>query len=271
MHRRSEGTVSLSQAWQQHPDWGRVPPLDLGGAEDGVRRLIVVSAHPDDESLGVGGLITTAHRAGVDVYIVLLTAGEDSHPPGREVSRQALATERLAEMEAAVALLAPGTPVVFLGAPDGGAADVEDQMVIALSDIVGDGSRTLLVAPWRHDGHPDHDAAGRAAAETARRTGARLVEYPLLMWRLRSPEAAPWDAMVRVDLEPEVLETKLAAIRAHESQVRALSPTDPPALSGPMLAHFTVPVEHLVLDAAPEARDDPAPGAASDDGVAQPV
>ena len=257
----------MSKTWQQHPAWGQVPPLELDGGPDGVNRLVVVSAHPDDESLGVGGLIATAHRAGLDVYVVLLTAGEASHPPGREMTRHALATERLAEMEAAVALLAPGTPVVFLGAPDGGAADVEDQMVVALRDIVGDGERTLLVAPWRHDGHPDHEAAGRAAAEVARLSGARLVEYPLLMWRLSGPEEAPWEQMVRLDLDPEVLETKLAAIRAHASQLRALSPGDPPALSGPMLAHFTVAVEHLVVGAA-------APGGPSDDAdeaLRQPV
>ncbi len=253
--------------WRQHPGWGRVPPLDLGSGDDGVRRLVVVSAHPDDESLGVGGLMATAHRAGVDVYVVLLTAGEASHPPARELTRHALATERLAEMDRAVALLAPGAPVVFLGAPDGGAADVEDEMVVALRDIVGDGDRTLLVAPWRHDGHPDHEAAGRAAAEVARQTGARLVEYPLLMWRLRDPEEAPWEQMVRLELCPEVLETKLAAIRAHASQVRALSPDDPPALSGPLLAHFTVGVEHLVLSGA-----DPGPGPVlGGDDLRQPV
>lgn len=256
----------MSQTWQQHPEWGRVPLLDLDVGPDGIRRLVVVSAHPDDESLGVGGLIATAHRAGLDVYVVLLTAGEASHPPGREMTRHALATERLAEMEAAVALLAPGTPVVFLGAPDGGAADVEDQMVVALRDIVGDGERTLLVAPWRHDGHPDHDAAGRAAAQVARLSGARLVEYPLLMWRLSAPEEAPWEHMVRLDLCPDVLETKLAAIRAHASQLRALSPADPPALSGPMLAHFTVPVEHLVVAGAATG-----PGGGHDDTLRQPV
>lgn len=254
----------MPETWQQHPEWGRVPPLDVASATERWHRLVVVSAHPDDESLGVGGLITTAHRAGIDVYVVLLTAGEASHPPGREVTRHALATERLAEMDRAVELLAPGTPVVFLGAPDGGAADVEDQMVVALGDIVGDGEGTLLVAPWRHDGHPDHEAAGRAAAEVARSSGACLVEYPLVMWRLSEPDDAPWEQMVRLDLAPEVRETKLAAIRAHASQLRALSTDDPPTLSGPMLAHFTGSAEHLVLTPADADALDP-----SDDALRQ--
>ena len=254
----------MPQSWQQHPEWGRVPTLDPRSIPDRWHRLVVVSAHPDDESLGVGGLIATAHRAGLEVYVVLLTAGEASHPPGREVSRHSLATERLAEMDRAVGLLAPGTPVVFLGAPDGGAADVEDQMVVALGDIVGDGAGTLLVAPWRHDGHPDHEAAGRAAAQVARSSGAWLAEYPLVMWRLGEPDAAPWRQMVRLELAPQLRETKLDAIRAHASQLRALSPDDPPALSGPMLAHFTGHAEHLVLTPAEADALDP-----DDDGLHQ--
>ena len=43
-------------------------------------RLVVVAAHPDDESLGAGGLIAAARAAGLAVYVVLLTAGEGSPP-----------------------------------------------------------------------------------------------------------------------------------------------------------------------------------------------
>lgn len=227
----------VAQQWQHHPSWGLAPELDLAGVE----RLVVVSAHPDDESLGVGGLVSRAHRAGVPVYLVLLTAGEASHPPHEQCSRHALATRRLAELDAAVDLLAPGSPVVFLGAPDGGVEDVEDEVVAALAEIVGDGQGTLLVAPWRHDGHPDHDAAGRAAARVAAGCSARLAEYPLLMWRHLDPADAPWDRMAAVRLDDDVLETKLAAIRAHSSQIR-------PGGEGQLLQHFSGAVEHVLVD-----------------------
>ena len=54
------------------------------------------------------------------------------------------------------------------------------------------GERTLLAAPWRHDGHPDHEAVGRAAAVAARRTDARLVEYPVWMWHWGTEQDLPW-------------------------------------------------------------------------------
>lgn len=227
---------------------------------------MVLSAHPDDESLGVGGLIALAHRAGIGVYLVLLTAGESSHPPAEHCSRHSLATRRLAEMDAAVELLAPGSPVVFLGAPDGGVADVEEEVVSALGEIVGEGHGTLLVAPWRHDGHPDHDAAGRAAARVAAACGADLVEYPLLMWHRLQPAEAPWNQMSVLRLDQASLEIKLAAIRAHSSQIRGAAGSAAP-LDGQFLGHFTVPLEHLVVS----TEQSPVPRGPASIGVVAPA
>ncbi|MBF4160120.1 PIG-L deacetylase family protein [Nocardioides acrostichi] len=252
----------MPRTWQEHPCW-RQRTLTLDEALADRDRVVVVSAHPDDESLGVGGLIAGAHRRGRQVYLVLLTAGEDSHPPRRETTRHALATQRLAEMDAAIEVLAPGSPVVFLGAPDGGVSAVEDQVVTALGEIVGDGSHTVLVAPWRHDGHDDHDAAGRAAARVAADTGAALLEYPVLMWRTTSPADAPWEAMRSIDLDDEEHATKLAAIRAHASQLESLSTTGSESLSGPLLDHFTGPAEHVFVPPAGQAPADASAGAHS--------
>ncbi|CAB4693242.1 unannotated protein [freshwater metagenome] len=205
-----------------------------------VRRLVVVSAHPDDESLGGGGLIALASRLGLTVYVVLLTAGESSHPSRDGMTRHALATTRLAEMENALARLAPDAPLVFLGAIDGEVATSEDAIAGALADLLGEsGPHTMLLAPWRHDGPPDHEAAGRAAAEAARRTGALLVEYPLSFWRHARPDDAPWSSMRRVDLDDSLREVKAAAIRCHSSQAAALS--------GRLLSHFTSEFEHYVV------------------------
>jgi LmbE family N-acetylglucosaminyl deacetylase len=221
--------------------------------ENPCSRLVVVAAHPDDESLGAGGLIATAAASGLAVYVVLLTAGEASHPESPTVTRHALATRRLAEAERALGILAPEAPLVFLGASDGGVAVVEAEVTASLVDLIGDGRSTLLVAPWRHDGHPDHEAAGRSAAAAAMRTGARLAEYPVWMWHRDHPDQAPWSQMRRVDLSPQVTQRKWLAIHAHATQVRPLSPLpqDHELLSGRVLAHFNAPVEHFVTESAP--------------------
>ena len=241
------------EAWHKHPSYGARPPLTLTHGGKACSRLVVVAAHPDDESLGAGGLIAAAAAAELPVYVVLLTAGEASKYASRGKTRHALATMRLAEMENALARLAPDNFLAFLGAPDGAVADAEEQVARSLTDLLGDASRTLLAAPWRLDGHPDHDAAGRAAAQAALASGARLVEYPLLAWTHRSPDDLPWDDVLCLELDAERQALKAAAIRAHASQVRPAPdhPDGASPLSGRVLAHFHTPYEHDIQTAPP--------------------
>jgi LmbE family N-acetylglucosaminyl deacetylase len=242
-----DGAHTSADAWRSHAQWGKVPPLTLTNGDEVCSRLVVVAAHPVDESLGAGGLIATAHRSATQVYVVLLTAGEAPTRTG-PMSRHALATQRLAEVEQAVQSLAPGAPVVYLGAAGGEVIDCEEAVAASLTELIGDGDRTMLVAPWRRDGHPDHDAAGRAAVEAARRTRARLVEYPIRAWQDRSPDHAPWREMRRLDLDPEVVRDKARAVAAHVSQVcpdpRGLAPA---ILPDRVLAHFRGAVEHFLV------------------------
>lgn len=247
-------------AWRAHPAYGAVPEIDLLGADQAWSRLVVVSAHPDDESLGAGGLIAAAHAAGLRVYVVLLTAGESSHQGAPGADRHALATLRLTEMENALARLAPDSPLVFLGVLDGQVADAESAITDSLTDLLGEAGNTLLVAPWSRDGHPDHDAAGRAARVAATRTGAHLLEYPVWFWQRHTAEEAPWGEMVCLPLDEELREKKAAAIQCHASQVRP-SPDGPGAhalLPGRMLAHFAGTHEHFVWTPAslPAAGED---------------
>ena len=245
---------TTSAEWRSHEHYAHVPELDLSD----FRRLVVVSAHPDDESLGAGGLIATAAARGIPVYVVLLTAGEASQSPSPTFTRHALATMRLAEMENALARLAPDTPLVFLGAPDGEVADCEPQVTTSLTELLGDGSATLVASPWRRDGHPDHDAAGRASAAAAQAAGATLVEYPVQFWSRGAPTTMPWDDMVCLTLTEEVRDAKAAAIQCHTSQVRRLQdrPERGPTLTGRVLAHFAGDHEHFVAT-RPEVPDPP--------------
>jgi hypothetical protein len=52
----------------------------------------------------------------------------------------------------------------------------------------------LCLATWRGDGHPDHEAVGRAAARAARFVGATLWEFPVWAWHWARPGAieVPW-------------------------------------------------------------------------------
>jgi len=97
-------------------------------------RLLVVAPHPDDESLGAGGLIQQTIAAGGRVHVLFLTNG-DGYPEAVEVAtghREPTATDyrgfgELRRAEALVALehyrVLP-LSVTFLGFPDGGLAEI---------------------------------------------------------------------------------------------------------------------------------------------------
>jgi LmbE family N-acetylglucosaminyl deacetylase/SAM-dependent methyltransferase len=235
-----------------------LPPLALPPSR---RRLVVVGAHPDDEALGAGGLVHAAARAGWDVEVLSATAGEGSHPHSPTHPPAALADVRRRELREAVAVLAPGARVRCLGMPDGDVAAHVDELVAVLVDTIGTtGEQVVLCAPWRGDGHPDHEAVGRAAATAAGRTDALLVEYPVWLWHWAEHADVPWERAQRLLLDDAGRAAKRDAVAAHASQVRPLSPApgDEVLLGDDLLAHFERPEEvFLLLDeqVADEALD----------------
>ena len=242
-----------ARAWREHASWGAGAPLSF----DGVDRLIVVGAHPDDESLGAGALTARAVRLGLEVELVCLTDGERSHPGSPTHTPQDLAARR--REEAVQASRALGVQRVHqLGRPDGLLSGEVDEIVRFLVDLLGDARRTVVAAPWRKDGHPDHEAAGHAAATACRRTGARLWEYPIWFWHWAAPEDAPWTSFSCVPVSIEAGRAKQEAIMAHASQVSPLSELagDEVLLDAWMLAHFADGPEHIIASDPTALPDD---------------
>ena len=74
-------------------------------------RLMAVFAHPDDESLGVGGTLAKYASEGAEVFLLTATRGDAGryrgHPPGHEQhpGAEGLAAIREAELRAAAAVL----------------------------------------------------------------------------------------------------------------------------------------------------------------------
>lgn len=212
-------------------------------------RLVVVSAHPDDETLGVGGLMNLAHRRGAPIALVVVTDGENSHPASPTTTPDDLRRMRRAEVETAVSHLAPDADVHFLGVADGGIEERRDDVTAALLDIVGSDDRpTLVVSTWTGDGHRDHRIVGEIAQRAAALCDAAHRAYPIWLWHWATPDDAPWERMELVSLDERARAAKHAAAASHPSQTAALSqqPGDEPILHAGMLEHFARPFEVLV-------------------------
>ncbi|MFI5084648.1 MAG: PIG-L family deacetylase [Actinomycetales bacterium] len=248
---RDAGTAE--SGWLASPRLAAVAPLPAR-TWAGLSRVVVVSAHPDDETLAAAGLIQHAVAAGLEVHLIVATLGEASHPESRTHTPAQLARIRREELRHAVGRLAPDAVIDFLGLDDGDLAAGADAVRTAVAADVAPGpAHTLIVAPWRSDAHTDHDAAGHAAAEAARETGNKLLEYPVWLWHwapVDSPEV-PWAAMRRLRLSAAQQRAKESAISCHFSQVAALSeePGDEALLDDAVLEHFRRPFE-IYLDTA---------------------
>lgn len=99
--------------------------------------------------------------------VVVLTDGAASHPGSPTHAPAALVERRAAEVQAAVAILSPASPVTLLGHPDGGLREVRDAVRDDLRRVLGTDSVDTLVVPWRGDGHRDHRVAGEIRALAA--------------------------------------------------------------------------------------------------------
>lgn len=280
-HHLDAGTPE--SVWASARQWRTVAALDAALWTQ-LRRVVVVAAHPDDETLGAGGLIATAAQHGLETVVVVLTDGEASHPHSPTATPARLAALRRSETRAAVGVLHPGARTVFVGVPDGEVANHETACLAAVVEMIGEGGDTLVVAPWRSDGHPDHDAAGRLSAVAASRTDATLLEYPIWLWHWGTPDASPtgstaaaaatdtaaaaqagapsmaaavpWAELRTLPLSPDVHRAKARALRCHVTQVAPLSPAagDEALLHPDLLDHFRRHHETFIISS--DAVDD---------------
>jgi LmbE family N-acetylglucosaminyl deacetylase len=206
-----------------------------------MRRLLAVTAHPNDESMGIGGLILRHTRVGIEAHVICATQGERGWAGRPPEEMQNLADIRTSELEAAAAALAL-SGVELWDYPDGGLAECDH---VELTQRIWEEMKKLrpaAVVGWGPDGgygHPDRIAIGACtdAAVAAMPEGDRPALYHLafdeqlaafhkLMGRFSEPEGKELPVVVAdrvdivVDLSPEEVMMKMRAIDCHPSQLQ---------------------------------------------------
>ncbi len=198
----------------------------------GAGPILVLAPHPDDETLGCGGLIATAVALGRAVHVLVLTDGTGSHPRSAAYPAAMLRALREAESrQAAAALGLSESHVQFLGLPDTQAPHAGEAAEQAARAIAGHAQAmgaTTLLTTWRHDPHCDHVSASLLGARAAALTGAALFEYPVWGWTLppRRMLEARAPAGFRLDVERHI-PAKRRAIACHRSQLGQVITDDP--------------------------------------------
>lgn len=201
--------------------------------------LLVVSPHPDDETLGAGGLMRTAMQRAHKVTVLSVTDGEAAFSDW-----PALRRVRHRELKHAMRVLSP-RPIAHkrLRIPDGRVAASQTALYDAVNALAS--PTTLLVAPYESDGHPDHEATGAVCTALARERGLRLWRYPIWAWHQRAPGMLAGAQWGRFWLAPETQRSKAMAMDCFTSQMH---PEDRAPIVPPhVVSYFTRPYEAFLL------------------------
>lgn len=175
------------QAWQAAA--GGLPQVSI--APD--RRVVVMVAHPDDEVLGPGALVSSLVARGAEVESVICSDGDQSHAHDSAVDPGHLSEVRREESRAASRVLRTALPT-FLGYPDGNLAAHEGSIAEELRQVMQRTTTPLtLITHWQSDGHPDHETVSRAVRDAAQRASAEgqvveVIEFPVWALHWDTPE-----------------------------------------------------------------------------------
>ena len=179
--------------WQRCERLRETRRVPLAGIVPVGRRLVIVSPHPDDEVLSAGGLLADCLAERRRAHVVAVTDGEASHPGSALWTPQILRSARSRERARALAVLgaAPDT-LVRMGLPDGAVGAHRAALERGLDDQLDE--HDIVVTPWRHDGHPDHEAVTAAVLAVQQRCAFEVWEAPIWMWQWERPSSMriPW-------------------------------------------------------------------------------
>jgi len=195
------------------------------------RRLLVLAAHPDDETLGAGGILASCAADG-RVAVLILTDGVPVDPTHFAVSGRWSpdAYRQLRRHESLRALSALGLDArfVFFGC-------IPDQQLAwhlkagwnVLLSVVRQFRPQVLLAPAFEGGHPDHDAANFLASRLQTSEGPDVWEYPLYTVRDGQPCHLRFrdldSTVLNCELDAELQTRKTAALSCYASQAATLA------------------------------------------------
>lgn len=146
--------------------------------------ILAIAPHPDDETIGAGGALLRAARAGLATHWLIVTDMDPAHGwPAEKIARR---EKEIAEITRRLGF--SGTH--RLGLPS---ARLE---TLPLGDVVGAIAKVVkavepacIMLPHRGDAHSDHDVVWKAGAACA-----KWFRYPSVRWVMSYETLSETDA-----------------------------------------------------------------------------
>jgi bacillithiol biosynthesis deacetylase BshB1 len=179
--------------------------------------VLGIAAHPDDIELSCSGTMLMAKRAGKRTGILDLTHGELSTRGTREL--------RLKETEEASKILQLDARM-NLGLPDSN-IEVSRENMLKVVKVIRSLRPIVLLAPYRFERHPDHEAASELAHQASFFAGLKKIgtndddgkpqepHRPLLVMHFM--QTYTFEPKIIVDISDVFIE-RMKAMQAYQSQ-----------------------------------------------------
>lgn len=129
-----------------------------------MKNILIIAPHPDDETLGCGGIIAIKSRAGYEINIIVLSDGsrlfEGTFGKNTQPSPKGISDLRKRETERTVKLLGgdPGK-IRYLDYKDGSLEEKTDEIAKLIREAIHELKPEQVYAPDNYEHHPDHNAA----------------------------------------------------------------------------------------------------------------
>lgn len=196
---------------------------------------MAINAHPDDIEFTCVGTLARWARFGTRVIYVLCTSGDVGIDEPGMTREKATQIREVESLEAAH--IAGVNDVVFLREPDGllqPTLDLRKKLVREIRrycpEVIMTGDPTIVWSGDDYINHPDHRAAAMAALDATFPAAGQpnlfeeLAQEGLTAHKVRKVYAHVWEkADVFINIE-DTIEIKVAALRAHKSQLKDWDP-----------------------------------------------
>ncbi|MCH4246217.1 MAG: PIG-L family deacetylase [Acinetobacter populi] len=240
------GNGTDKQSWLDWKNLSELPKLDISQWVSQYKRVVIVAPHPDDEILGCAGLLQQLATFNIEVLLLAVTNGTQSHPQSSRYSAQDLNHIRPQESLAALNVLGLGNRVqrIALNLEDGQVHAQQKLLYKALTTQIS--NEDLLICTYAKDGHPDHETTGHVVQSFADQQGLPCYQVLIWAWHWASPNdpRINWQQAWQLILTPAQLALKRQAIACFKSQTEAdRSIGQPPILSASTIERILQPRE----------------------------
>jgi len=191
----------------------KVKPIDdLSG-----KKILILAPHPDDETIGCGGLIVKAKKSGSDVRVVFLTDGSAGVLDKKLNNTQ---RARLREQEARSACISLGlkdSDLVFWRYQDG-KLTTNSASVKLLNNLLTAYLPDIIMTPFISDPHPDH---AETSAILRKSLEALNMDPEIMQYEVWTPILA--NRILSIDGS---ISAKINSLRQYKSQIKSRDYSD---------------------------------------------